>query len=364
MSSDSSIKAELNYRRPGVTLNSFAGFGPGAGGDAAGDEMRKKIWSEIPLRYRMKMVAYGLARKIGFSGAPDPRMVLPEEERRALMKRVFLEEHEELVTNARPLAEQNQLSLTGNGFLLAKHDSSVADWYDEQHVKRTYYPEVEKLVKSLLPEAIEVCTMSHLARNETGQPGRLGPHHIVHNDFTEEYRDRIAQGLEMVERGEMPKENAQYFESMTAHSISPAMLFSHRVLVLNLWRSTGARPLERNPLALCDSRTIKREDLMEIALPGYNGQTLNPPLQVFTARHNPEQKWYYFPNLTREEVMVFRTFDSHPDGEDGNGTFIPTLHSAISVPGQDEKDMRESCEARVLCLLPLPPGQGAALSKL
>lgn len=330
-------------------MESFGGFGGDAAAEESRRELMKKVRSHIPFRWKMKMAAYGLARKLGFS-APDPRTILPEEERRDLIKRVFLEEHEALVTDARPLAEQNQLSLTGNGFLLAKHESSVADWYDEEHVKRSYYPEAEKLVRGLLPEAVEVCALGHLVRNETGEPGRLGPHHIVHNDFTDEYGERMAQGLAMVERGEMPKENAKYFEGLTAHAVSPSMILSHRVLVLNLWRSTGERPLERNPLALCDSRTIKREDLMETALPGYNGQNLDPPLKVFTAKHNPDQKWYYFPNLTREEVMVFRTFDSHPD----QGTFVPTLHSAISLPEQDEKAKRESCEVRVLCLLPLP----------
>ena len=72
--------------------------------------------------------------------------------------------------------------------------------------------------------------------------------------------------------------------------------------------------------------------------------------------YSPNHRWVYFPNLTRDEVLVFTIFDSL-DGDD----FIPTMHTAIDLPGSDGLQLRESCEIRINALVPLASdGNGMA----
>src|SRR5262252_6180370 len=49
------------------------------------------------------------------------------------------------IHDARPVA--GQVSLDANGFALLGHASAVRDFFDDEEVKRVYYPEVERLVK-------------------------------------------------------------------------------------------------------------------------------------------------------------------------------------------------------------------------
>ena len=55
------------------------------------------------------------------------------------------EDREILIFDGRPIAEQ--LDLDRNGFILRKFNTSVTDFFDDEHVKSIYYPEMEEIVK-------------------------------------------------------------------------------------------------------------------------------------------------------------------------------------------------------------------------
>src|SRR5437667_11075889 len=59
-------------------------------------------------------------------GTPDPRRVV--------------------IRNGRPHA--GGFVLDRDGFRFVRHDTKVADFFDEDEVRRVYYPEMEALVKS------------------------------------------------------------------------------------------------------------------------------------------------------------------------------------------------------------------------
>ena len=64
-------------------------------------------------------------------------------------------------------------------------------------------------------------------------------------------------------------------------------------------------PIEAQPLAICDARTIDPTDLvkMERRRPDRVGET-------YQLAHGPNQNWIYFPLMTDDEVLVFKTYDS------------------------------------------------------
>src|SRR5438552_4170222 len=69
-------------------------------------------------------------------------------------------------------------------------------------------------------------------------------------------------------------------------------------------------PPQDNTLALCDGRSVPGAQTMEFDV------TIGPedvPGNTFVARvcrYNDAHRWYYFSNLTRDEVIVFKAFDS------------------------------------------------------
>ena len=73
---------------------------------------------------------------------------------------------------------------------------------------------------------------------------------------------------------------------------------------------------------------------------------------------NPAHRWHYVPEFTSQELMVFKTYDSEMD------PFVPTMHSAFELHEADAP-ARESCEARVICLMTKrnAPGAAAAAAK-
>ena len=67
------------------------------------------------------------------------------------------------IHDARPL----QADLETQGFCLVPHVSAVTDWRDEQVVRKTYFPELERLV-SQLTGASHVFVEQHVLREEEG----------------------------------------------------------------------------------------------------------------------------------------------------------------------------------------------------
>ena len=227
-----------------------------------------------------------------------------------------------------------ELLANGRGFLLIHAPSAVTDWTDIEEVAAVYYEESRALLQKLLPDAVVPPTHSHTFRNEQikdhyWESGvQYGPcAAAVHNDYADSLSaDRTTVTEKFTEIQGMPT--------------------YRRVLGINIWRSVSPQPLARFPLAVCDRTSIERDDLE------YN---LNPnakprPFNAHYCKPNDAQRWYYYAAMTRDEALVFTTYDSHPaDGD----VFCPTLHTAVPVPGSEGLQERVSVEVRFFANLPL-----------
>ena len=135
---------------------------------------------------------------------------------------------------------------------------------------------------------------------------------MIHNDYTPE------SGPQMV-RESMPADEAEH-------------LLSRRFAEFNVWRPI--RPVRSTPLAVCDAQSIAVEDLV----------TVNLKHEVYLLSYRPNHRWYYFPLMQTDELLVLKCFDSAPDGR---ARF--TAHSAFEDPtAAPDAPARESIEVRVL----------------
>ena len=212
------------------------------------------------------------------------------------------------------------LSLDGNGFVLVRHPTAVQDFFDPAEIKNVYTPEMERLVRDL-SGARRAVMFDHTLRSgdEGEREARLIREPVLnaHNDYTEWSGPQRVRDL-------LPGESES--------------LLQKRFAIIQVWRAIN-QPIRSNPLALADARSVAPEDLLisERRYPNRVGQT-------YRLKYNPAHRWFYFPELARDEAIVFKVFDS---ATDGRARFTP--HTSFADPATPPgAPPRQSIEARLL----------------
>ncbi len=223
-----------------------------------------------------------------------------------------------ILHNGRPLIDRFRLEVDGFRFL--RHDTKVKDFFDEDEIRRVYYPEMEALVKAESGCA-RVLVFDHTLRtgdDEEREARKIRePVQRAHNDYTEWSGPQRVRDL-------LPDEAEE--------------LLKRRFAVIQVWRPIR-HPVESSPLAICDARTIAFSDLVisERRYPGRVGQT-------YAMKFNPAHVWYWFPHMRRDEALVFKTYESATDGR-----ARWSAHTAFADPtAPPHARPRESIEIRTL----------------
>ncbi|MDH3234311.1 MAG: methyltransferase [Alphaproteobacteria bacterium] len=227
------------------------------------------------------------------------------------------EAHVVAIRNGRP--KSDTFEIEREGFVFAHHRSAVRDFYDEADVRSVYYPETAALVKAATGAA-HVVVFDHTIRASTeatrAAKSVREPVRIAHNDYTDRSAPQRVRDL-------LPPDEAE-------------ARLSGRFAVVQVWRPIGA-PVQRTPLAICDAQSIAEDDLKVTEL-RYQDRVG----EVLQLAFNPRHSWYYFPEMTRDEALVFKCFDTLTDGR---ARF--TAHSAFDDPSTPANaPERESIEMR------------------
>src|SRR4051794_15407521 len=219
------------------------------------------------------------------------------------------------VHNARPYV--NDLSLDKQAFILTGHDTRVRDFYDEAELKAVYYPEVEALIKRETGAA-KVVVFDHTVRtaDRAVERGLRTPVQSVHNDYTEKSGPQRVRDL-------LPPDEAE-------------ARLQKRFAEYNVWRPIKG-PVKSWPLGLVDSSSIAPGDFATTDLV-YADRTG----EIYQGVYNKAHRWYYVPDMAREEAILIKCYDSE---RDGRARF--SLHSAFEDPtSPSDAPPRESIEIR------------------
>jgi len=234
------------------------------------------------------------------------------------------------IHNARLAPEPFSLDI--QGFRLGHHDTAVTDFHDAEAVRTTYADEIVALATAwtgadfVVPMGGQV--RSSGATSKTVQP----PAAEAHVDFDTSTAARIAKAI--------------YDRS------NPGGPGYDRFISFSLWRALSPPPQDW-PLALCDFRSMNDDegvpnvkvDVDEIP----TGDALFAPIagedQMMAAaifRHNPDHRWWYFPDMTRDEVIFIKFHDS----DHSRAWRAP--HTAFHDTTRPDAVQRESIEFRAL----------------
>jgi len=230
------------------------------------------------------------------------------------------EPHRLPIFDARLIA--GDLSLDREGFALVQHPTAVRNFHDEAEIKRVYYPAAEAFIRATL-RADRVVIFDHTVRKRVEGAADLrgaGPRQPatrVHVDQT------VMSGPNRV-REHLPDEADE--------------LLKGRVQVVNLWRPIRG-PLRDAPLAMCDGTTVAAGDLVasDLIYPNRRGET-------YSVKYNPNHRWFYIPDMTVDEALLLKCYDSATDGRTRFGP-----HTAFVDPTTPpDAPPRESIELRTL----------------
>ena len=255
-----------------------------------------------------------LVRSVG-----KPRVDIPEQGQGLTERSGQFENRVTSIKDAR--ANALKFSLDQNGFSFHQHRTVVVDFLDEGQVKGLYYPEVEELVKEVTG-AKKIHIFDYTIRIEDDgkrdSASVRAPVEVAHNDYTDKSGPQRIHDLF----------NAKEAEDW----------LSRRYAVVNVWRSIGA-PAITTPLAVSDASTMQVDDFIPTDLV-YKDRVG----EIAQIGYSVGQRWYYFSEMTRDEALLIKCYDS---AKDGRARF--TAHTAFTNPQAPVgAQPRESIEVRVL----------------
>jgi hypothetical protein len=197
-----------------------------------------------------------------------------------------------------------QLDLDGAGFLLVPH-ATAQDLTDKASTA-AYSSEIETLLQALTGADAVVVTGAPILRfseksGKAGSSDNSYPARFAHVDLSD------ATGRAFSQRSQ------------------PAGRDVARAAHYNVWRVLSSAPQDV-PLAICDARSLQGSELIfaDAIFDRPDGNDWS--FEGYVVAHDPAHRWAWFPDMTRDEAIVFKTHDSR----DGVARCVP--HVAFDDP--------------------------------
>jgi len=224
------------------------------------------------------------------------------------------------------LSPQSPECMDKLGVALAHCESRCTNFYDHEEVERVFYPEMERLLLDMFPDATDALVYNHdiFDKDYTGDrtedqdakdPGVNSSYvNLVHNDLNDNSgrvrcRELLSKNLRNFGRTQHYTE-AEADEKM-----------SRRFMSLNL-----AKPME----------TVQQWPFVLCAWPSFAKQPYVTNYRIYDDRvgettrftYRPDHEWYWIPQQTPTEVSILKCYDSVTDGSVSRWSF----HSACQDP--------------------------------
>ena len=310
--------------------------------------------------------------------------------------------HDVMMLNGRTLHEHGeQPSFDRHSFMFAHQRLQfTGDWEDIADVRDNYLPEVEALVRQTVPGAnhpdAKVLIFDHAIRThlrnvkkknlESSSHGWGVYANTAHTDATvrsihTRCKDQVmgTNETEIKYQGKYPscwrdvrptrEWQEKLFRAETEdHNFPNGQGGEH--MIVNVWRPIQPTPVKQWGLCALDGSTLRQGDVHPTQLVQFDntpggrtgGAVQKTGSQVFdldghavpvrigevlSPLHEPHHRWIYYPEMTRDECLLLKVFDSRRDGRTRCG-----CHCAFKDPHGDPDAHRESIETRCLVILP------------
>lgn len=205
--------------------------------------------------------------------------------------------HDVTIRNARPIA--NELSLDKEGFVLIQHKTSCANIHDPEIMREKYLEEMVPFIKDHFNASRVVPRRSGLyLRRAAGAA-------IPKAGWNTVSGVREPAGLAHIDLASVAGPMTAAAENQLQGI--PIRPYS-RLTLIQAWRVLSPAPQDF-PLAFCDASTTLETD---VAVVDYVSNKTEPSTasKSTAIRFNPGQRWYYFPEMKPDELILFKGYDS------------------------------------------------------
>ena len=223
-------------------------------------------------------------------------------------------------------------TLDEHGFFLGSHHTDITDWERNYGPETPYAAEVCDVAKRLCGADL-VVPMGGMVRDSRMTSATVQPPAAeAHVDFTQRCAERIAGAIYRKARPEGPG--------------------YRRFIAFSLWRALSPPP-QNMPLALCEGRSVRDDegthntkvDVAEIP----EGDALFAPIEgeenmaaATIFHHSPDHRWWYYPDMTPDEVIFIKFYDSD------HRTAWRCPHTAFRDTSRPDARERRSIEFRAI----------------
>lgn len=269
-----------------------------------------------------------------------------------------------------------KMNLERNGFELLpqQHIDPTIDFLDSQQVWEMYYPHCEQILKDYFRSdgiIVEVRAFDHNIRinqRQTSTDGRKNelksagvaktqtPLGMVHGDYTKDsgprrlydlgqppkvndvWKDRIRQPQQGEEQEEEKQQYASLFDPTL---VQQALDGQYRFALINVWRNIDMEyPVQEFPLACMDAQQTMSDELRTLYI--HYADRVGENYFVTTPTSSTRHPWYYYPEMTHDEVLLIKQWDSH-------GDFAQQQKKKEEEDGGDEgEEVKEDSHDRIL----------------
>jgi len=232
---------------------------------------------------------------------------------------------------------QHDLNLDQNGFQRINSVTSLGpgDFLDEDKLKNVYFKEVEAEMRRVTG-AEDVIVWNHFIRNDAAISGLAQDH------------NRSTLGYSRAIHCDTHPYSAERVKDNFIQATGRTDLLNKRFVYLTAWRNINTSPVQDNHLALLDERSlVKPDDIIvrdNFSIDAVAGKY--KILQYVLWKKNASKHfWYYFPDLTRDEMILHKQFDSDTtkQGRMVFHTSVPDPTAPANIPPRASVEVRAFC---------------------
>lgn len=232
-------------------------------------------------------------------------------------------------------AVEGELSLDEEGLLFVQHHSetiaspalveaNLMHRYDRPAINKAYEDE-------LIPLMRDISGAREVIAQATGTMVR----------FSGRAKRQTSNGVATFAHLDFSPNTVDQFLKLSVDAWPEPIAPWSRFVLLQTWRPITPAPND-STLAVCDGRSVPLSGLIYmdsvVGEPGTIGERIESRL----CRYDPQHRWYYLSNMTPEDLLVFKGFDS------ASPEAMNAMHSAIVEPHAGEANARGSIEARFI----------------
>jgi hypothetical protein len=202
------------------------------------------------------------------------------------------------IRDARPIA--HELSLDREGFELIRQKSSCEGLHDPEVVREKYMDEMVPFIKDYFNASWVVPRRSGTYMRRSAGTA------LPKNGWNSSELLREPGGLAHIDYPPIAGPMIAAAENQVQGI--PIRPYS-RMMIIQAWRALSPPPQDF-PLAFCDASTLAPSDISVVEYVSNLRNEANSVSKTTVIHRDEKQRWYYFPDMLPDELILFKGYDS------------------------------------------------------